>query len=57
MPKMQGGKPIMVCKIWHDIFCAGSQLLSCSHLVDHTSIPLIFQVNLMDQKSFLGDKT
>ena len=26
-----------------------SELLSCSHLVDHTSIPLIFQVNLIDK--------
>ena len=35
----------------------GPQLLSCSHLVDHTSISLIFQVNLIGQTSFLGDKT
>ena len=27
----------------------GGRVLSCSHLVDHTSIPLIIQVNLIDK--------
>ena len=36
-------------------FCRGGQLLSCSHQVDHTSIPLIPQVNLIDQRSFFGE--
>ena len=36
--------------------CGGAQLLSCSHLVDYTSIPLIFQVNLIGRRSFLGIK-
>ena len=34
----------------------GAQLLSCSHLVDHTNIPLIFQMNCIGQRSFGGDK-
>ena len=33
----------------------GAQLLSCSHLVDHTNIPLIFQMNCIGQRSFWGD--
>ena len=33
-----------------------AQLLSCSHPVDHTSSPLIFQVHLIDQKSTLSGK-
>ena len=32
----------------------GAQLLSYSHMVDHMSIMLIFQVNLIGQKYFLG---
>jgi hypothetical protein len=32
----------------------GAQLLTCSHLVHHTSIPLIFQVNLIGQRSCFG---
>jgi hypothetical protein len=36
--------------------CGVAQLLSCSHLVDHTSIPLISHVNLMGRRSFLGTK-
>ena len=34
----------------------GVQLLSCCHPMDHTSILLIFQVDLIGQRSFLGDK-
>ena len=30
------------------------QVLSCSHLVDHISIQLIFKVNLINQRSFFG---
>ena len=36
--------------------CTCAQLLSSSHLVDHTSIPLIFQVNLIGQRFVSGDK-
>ena len=35
----------------------GTQMLSCSHLVDHTYILLISQVNLIGQRSFLENKT
>ena len=35
----------------------GAQLLSFPHPMDHRSILLIFQVNLIDQKSLLGNKT
>ena len=34
-----------------------AHLLSCSHLVDYTSIPLIFHVNLIGQWYFWRDKT
>jgi hypothetical protein len=34
----------------------GAQPLSCSHQVDDTSIPLIFQLNLIPQRFFLEDK-
>ena len=36
-------------------FVEDAWLLSWTHLVDHTSIPLIFQVNLIDQRSFSSD--
>jgi hypothetical protein len=46
--------------LWFAHFCMGicgdAQLLSCSRLVEHTSIPLILQVNLIGQRSCLGDK-
>ena len=32
----------------------GAQVLSYSNLVDHTCIPLIFQVNLIGQMYFFG---
>ena len=32
----------------------GAQLLGCSHLVDHTSIPLMFHVSLTGQRSSCG---
>ena len=38
-------------------FGGGAQLLSCSHLLDHISIPLIFHANLIGQRPFQGDKT
>lgn len=34
----------------------GAQLLSCYHVVGHTNIPLIFQVNLIGQKFVFGIK-
>jgi hypothetical protein len=34
-----------------------AQLLSRSHLVEHTSIPVILQVSLISQRSSSGDKT
>ena len=37
--------------------CEGAQLSCCSHLVDHTSILVILQVNSIRQRSFLGHKT
>ena len=44
-------------KYFDMIICGSAQLLSCSHLVTHTSILLIFKVNLIGQGSFLGAKT
>jgi hypothetical protein len=38
-------------------YCEGVELLSCSYPVDYTSIFLIFYVNLIGQRSFLGHKT
>ena len=40
----------------YDELQLGAQLLSCSHLVDHTSILFIFHVNLIGQRSFWGMK-
>jgi hypothetical protein len=37
--------------------CGYARLLSCSHPVDHTTIRLIFQVNLVGLWSSPGDKT
>ena len=37
--------------------CGDAQLLSCSHLVDHTRIMLDFHVNLIGPRSFWRDKT
>jgi hypothetical protein len=36
--------------------CGCAQLLSCSHLMDHTRSPLVFHVNLIGQKYFWGNK-
>lgn len=32
--------------------CKCAQMLSCSHLVNHKYIPLVFHMNLIDQKTF-----
>ena len=48
---MGGGYPIWFTNFGMRI-CRGAQLWSYSHLVDHTSIPLIFHVNLISQKYF-----
>ena len=37
--------------------CGGMQLPSCSYLVDHISIPLIFQMNLIGNDPFWEDET
>lgn len=37
--------------------CRDAQLLCCSHLLDPTSIVLIFQVNMISQGSFFENKT
>ena len=36
--------------------CGDAQLWSCSHLVDYKSLMLNFQVNLIGQRTFWGDK-
>ena len=52
---MQARQPIVIYTFWHEnLWCA--QLLNGSHLVDHTSILLIFQVSLIGQRFFLGGK-
>ena len=38
-------------RIW-----GGAQLSSCSHLMNHTSITLVFQENLIGQRSLQGEK-
>ena len=37
--------------------CGGAELSSCSYLVDHISISLVFKVDLIGWRSSLEDKT
>ena len=45
----------MFCTFWHE-YWGGAQLWSCSHLVDHTSIPFIYRMKSTWSKSCLKDQ-